>query len=198
MPIDPLIGAAAFVGVGLITKDDDDGLFARPGDTPLDIYDDYIIENRYYKDGATYMLGVTDPGGFFGAAASFVQLAKPTVLWVADWTAARSHHPPEIPSAFGIQRRVLEAAGVSANDDNGGPTDWGLMDQHVGMRHIELAPDGVTPTYRISGVYVFGALNPDENLLKDAYYPRPAWMKRDGRVQRRHNGDFVADGLLKP
>ncbi len=126
-----------------------------PGD---DVPTRFLIKNRYEKDRHIYMMGITSPNGFDGAKAAFVQLASPTLLMVTDWTVARFNKKPRIP----------DSALVDPN--------WVLLDEMPETDAVTVGPDGITPLYSISGVYVYGCRNPNSNLYNNVNFPRPAWL----------------------
>jgi hypothetical protein len=152
----------ATVIVGQITPDDNESMFL--GFDPEDgVFNDYVIENRYFHNRHAYMLGVTSPGGFNGMSAAFVCLAAPTMLWVSDWTAMRTGRQPPIPNPAGLA------------DGN-----WIFLYALPVTRNVALAPDGISVMYRISGTYVYGKKNPAgqtkaEELFEDVRYGRPPW-----------------------
>jgi len=148
----------AQVTEGVVTPDDQfAGYVTQP--TPQTVFTDYVVNSRFEKDFHRYMLGMTTPTGFVRGTAAFVQLAAPTLLWVVDWTACRTAVMPVIPSTVTYDR------------------NWVLLDEHVEPSMLTLAPDGVTPVYRISGTYVYGHQNPNLLINRNVYYPRPPWMQ---------------------
>ena len=128
----------ADIVIGQVKQFDNEGEYDPPTDG---IFDDYVVINRFEKDRQIYALGVTSPSGFNGASVAFVQLASPTLLWIADWTAQKTGAQPEVPDPEAVDLTV-----------------WMLLDEHVEPRTIELRPDGATPIYRISGTYFYGCL----------------------------------------
>lgn len=133
----------------------DNNLYVQPTD-PYGIYTDAVIDNRYYGDDHLYMLGITSPGGFNGQSVGFVQLSASTLLWVCDWTVARVKNRPNIP--------------------NPQPADsgWQLLSTIVEPAMVNVAADGYTPVYRISGIYVYGHRNPANAVLA---HGRPPWLQ---------------------
>lgn len=149
---------------------DEDALFIKQpavgsSATPT-IWTDYLIHNRYEKDGHIYMLGGCSPGGFGDnqATVSFVQLASPTLLWITDWTASRFNAPPNIPDP---------------DPDN---SDWVLLDIHFDLANLTVPTDGKSGYYRISGTYYYGHKKPPRNPLSAACWPRPPWL--DDKITR--------------
>ncbi len=129
----------------------------RDENEPLDQYTDYVIKNQYHKGGNKWMLGIASPTGFQGDTVSFVQLALPTLIWVADWSAARANSPPEIPSP--------ELVGKLASPDFN-TNKWILLNKDIEtVGIVELEADGRVPTYRISGTYIYGNTQPSEKTL---------------------------------
>ena len=148
---------AATIVVAPIPPDDSNALYSVASD-PLSIYTDYEIRNYYENDRITYMLGMSSPGGFNGQSVAAAQLASPTLLWLADWTAARTNSIPEVPDPFSVS------------------SAWVLLDVQLELAKLTLMADGVTPLYRISGTYAFGCLNPDDNAFNNINFPRPPWL----------------------
>lgn len=124
-----------------------------------EIFTDYLQFNRYEKDSRRYMMGVASPSGFQGKTVAFVQLASPTLLWVCDWTTAKSGAQPEIP------------------DPNPPDSNWVLLHEYPETANLVIYPDGRTPLYRVSGIYVYGHMAPDANTFKNVVFPRPPWLK---------------------
>lgn len=158
----------AQVIVGIVGKEDDQGLF----DDPLDPEDygpwtDYQIINKYEKDYHVYMVGLTSPNGatqtFRGVTSvdtvAFHQLSMPTMLWISDWTVAKYNDKPKIPTPL----LVID--------------DWILMDEHYETAMLTLGPDGVTPCWRISGTFTYGHRRPGSfDAINLVEFGRPPWM----------------------
>jgi hypothetical protein len=128
------------------------------------IWDDYEVHCTYDKNPHRYCMGTTDtttsqPTN--AATVAFVQLSHPTLIWIADWTAARYNSKPFIPSA-----------------DIGG-SEWILLDERIDPGMITLDADGITPLYRISGTYVFGHTHPAAKLAKNVDFAIPPWVDAD-------------------
>jgi len=164
----------AEVSVGDIEIGDEEGKYVPP--TNPGVFDDYQIVNRYAKRYGRYMAGISSPNGFNGQSVAFVQLWNPTLLLVSDWTVQSTGRQPEIP--------------------NPEPTDSNLvlLGAFPELRHLEVVGDSVSPTYRISGVYVYGFKNPQENIYKDTTYPRPPFMKDD--FSRKVSDDVIQDNII--
>lgn len=129
-------------------------------------YDDvYILTNRYEKDNHIYMMGVSSPTAFQGASVAFCQLVAPTLLWISEWSCCRWNQQPIIP-----------------NPKSQNP-NWELLDEHYMPGCVWVPPDGTTPFYRISGVYVYGNLNPSNMTINDIAYSRPPFLT-DGAFVR--------------
>lgn len=164
----------ATIHIGVIPQTDDLAQLVEE-DQDTSIWADYVIRNRFEKDKHIYMMPISSPDGFSpnqqqaspggslvntqtAQFAAFVQLASPTLLWIADWTAARFKIPPNIP------------------DPNVRDQRWVLMDEHLEPGIITTGPDGVTALYRISGTYVYGCLAPSSNTVNDIAFGRPPWL----------------------
>ena len=178
---------AANITEGEVRWGSEDGAALFAVNPNFGIYEDYVVENHYYKEGSTYALGCASPAGFRGVSTSFVQLSSPLLIWVAEWTAARTGYPPEIPSPLLLRARVVRlVARFSSRED---PV-WVLLDEKITARNIFYVADGNTPYYRISGTYVYGCLNPSTVLTRDVKIPKPAWALEPLQ------GRTIPDGLL--
>lgn len=135
--------------------------------TGISVFTDYMVNNRYARDDHIYMLPTTSPSGV-SARPAFVQLAQTTVLWLADWTAAKLNEQPEIPNPT-LTTGLTHSP--TANEQN-----WVTMDQHLEPANIGIGPDGVTPLYRISGTYVYGCVAPSTLLVNDISFGRNPWI----------------------
>lgn len=171
----PLLEApAANVVVGSI-PDDGTTLFdtgALAGSDGPSAFDDYLIINRFEKDGNRYMSGLTSPDGFQGNQVAFFQLATSTLLWICDWTVevSGSEQPP-------MPARTA-------------PEGWVWLDEGMTPTSTMLQGDGGVPIWRISGTYVYGALNPEGMQL---FYPRPPWIQDS--LDRNVNESQFIEGL---
>ena len=154
----------AQVEEGVVLPDDE---LAKYTDAGGGIWNDYLVDNRYEKDLHRYMMGMTSPNGFKNASVAFVQLAAPTLLWVADWTASRFGKRPIIPKS------------------DPPTTDWVLLDEQVEPATITALPDGVSAVYTISGIYVYGHKNPNASIIEDVCFPLPPYLE-DSFPEGRH------------
>lgn len=144
----------AVISVGTVTADGFDSQFIGSIDQ-ASIFTDYQIFNRYESDRHVYMMPIASPTGFAGGSAAFVQLAAPTLLWIADWTAARTNRKPVIPPPEFLA------------DPN-----WILLDVMPETAMVNLTADGATPLYRISGCYIYGHRNPSNDVFVHVRYGR--------------------------
>lgn len=126
-----------------------------PETQPRSLFCDYKVVNDYRENPNIYMLPIASPG----QGAAFVQLAQPTLLWIADWTASRTTQKPIIP------------------DPTPADPSWILLHKRLSPFILGLASDGVTPLYRISGVYIYGHLNHGADMSLFVQWPRPPWME---------------------
>lgn len=134
------------------------GVFDIPDDQTDAVWQDYFVENAYEKDGHTYMMGNTSPNpDQDGATVSFVQLATHTLVWICDWTAQRAKIKPDIPDPTSMD------------------SNWVFLDEHFQAPLIEVAADGNTPIYRLSGTYFYGHVKPSIRTIDDINFPRPPW-----------------------
>jgi hypothetical protein len=150
-------------------------------DDNLAIWTDYQIMNKYEVNYHRWMLGITSPEGFDGGTAAFVQTAAPKLFWMSRWTACRISTAPTIPDPDAI------------TDKN-----WILLATHYEPFSIRLMNDGITPIYRISGVFVYGYKNFNtKNVLNYMSYGRPAWIDsvvpRNVGVVTTHQGTNIID-----
>ena len=145
----------AQVVIGTVQPTDPPSAFAGNG-----LFPDYQIQSRFIKNNHRYMMGITSPAGTpTGGSAAFVQLAAPTLIWLCEWTAFQIGSPPPIPSP------------VSVNPD------WILLDhEEYDPVMLILGPDGVTPCYRISGIYIYGHKNPAAVTVNNVNFSIPPWM----------------------
>lgn len=135
------------------------------------VFADYLFQNHYENDKHTYMGSQTSETPFQGSLVSFVRIGTPTLLWICEWTACQVGAKPTAPDP------VPESTG------------WVLLDVHPTLAGKSLAADGVSPLYRISGVYVYGHKNPNADVFKDAVFPLYPWVDQPGGRQME-GGDF--------
>lgn len=141
--------------------------------TDLAVWNDYKVLNRYEKDRHVYMMGITSPTPFQGRSVAFAKLAADTLLWISDWTASRLAIPPEIPKSTP-------------------PAGWILIDEHMETHDTILMGDADTPIYRISGTYVYGCLNPSEEMVNNVKFGLAPYYQ-PGQI-----GRAISPSLLKP
>lgn len=165
----------AEVTIGDITPDDNDAKYQLEDN--LSIYADYKVNNRFESDKHRYMMAIASPDGFQGASVAFVQLAAPTLLWIADWTCCRVNIQPKIPDPGGVD------------------ADWVLLDEFLEPATMSLLGDGKTPVYRISGTYVYGHKNPNSAVIAHMAYPRPPWLIDTG-LARNVSPSSYAEGII--
>lgn len=158
MPAEQKIPVAQ-INVGTLFPTSQDALFLGPNNASPGIFNDYMVLSHYEGDKHRYMMGVTSPNGFQGNSVAFVQLASPTLLWIADWTASKVGSQPEMPS-------------TTPADPN-----WVFLDEQHEPAMITLMADGRSVLYRISGIYIYGHKNPSENVITHVNFGRPPWMQ---------------------
>lgn len=141
-------------------------------------WEDYYIRNDYIKNGNIYVMGNTaqNPSALSQSSVSFVQLAKPILIWVCDWTVERSQIKPTIPDP-------------ASQDPN-----WVLLDEVLQPEAIDVNADGVSPIYRISGTYYYGHINPDSKTINNINYPRFPWYD-SGTFSQTIDPDQLKQGL---
>ena len=169
-----VIGGAAVAADEFLGANDQAGKY-ETGD-PAAIYTDYQIRSHYEKDRHIYMMPVTSPEETqaLDGTVAFVQLAMPTLLWVADWTARRQKEKPEMPDprlilAVGLGQKGLL---VAVPDKN-----WVLLDDNYETAQYTLLIDGETPVWRLSGIYVYGHRRPSLLTVNDVTFPRSPEFK---------------------
>lgn len=126
-----------------------------------DFFTDFRVSNRYEYDKHIYMAGLTSPNpNSLFPTSTFFQMSAPTMLWIADWTAARRNDIPTIPEP-----------------DPDPASGWVLLDTHYETAEISTAGDGITPFYRITGTYVYGATRPNPTRpMTFVNFGRPPWL----------------------
>jgi hypothetical protein len=145
------------VNQGSVTYDDNAGQIIDPNNY-AGVFANYFFENHYEQDLHTYMASQTTSTPFNGSLVGMVRIGGPTLLWVCEWTACQLGALPTAPSP------VPESSG------------WVLLDIQPTLAGKSIAEDGVSPLYRISGVYVYGHKNPNADVFKDAVFPVYPWV----------------------
>ena len=136
---------------------DNQGHFGDSGTDNLGIWSEYVINCYYEEDRQIYMMPISSPNGFQGASVAFVQLAAKTLLWIVEWSAERYIYKPQIP------------------DEDSVDPNWILMDKHLHGAWLDLQADSQSPSWRISGTYVYGHVNPPADPLSSFVFPCPPW-----------------------
>jgi hypothetical protein len=148
----------AVVEIGPVPITDSDAKYITGTDGEF-IPTDYMISNRYEWDPHRYMAGMTSPGGFSGGKVAFFQLASPTILWICDWTASSTKKQPNVPN-------------IKPIDPN-----WILLDVIPETAAVPVLAGGNVPLYRITGTYVYGHLNPSDDVFRHVCYGRPPYIE---------------------
>ena len=138
------------------------------------IHTDFRVRNRYEGDHQIYMIPLTTPIAFQGETVAFCQLAAKTLLWIAEWTACRYTVKPRIPSTS--------------------VDGWILLDEHLELGTVTVTGDGITPLYRISGVYVFGHTKPTLSMYKYVQFAKVPWI--DNTFDRQVTEAMFQNDLL--
>ncbi|MDE2098093.1 MAG: hypothetical protein KGL39_12640 [Patescibacteria group bacterium] len=199
---------SAQVTIRKLGPDDTLGVINDIQSSSIEVWTDYHIHNRYEKDKHVYMLPITSPGGFAGQSCAFVQLAAPTLLWIADWTAARMASSPIIPSPSELKDLVVtlssggvggaNVGGAGGGGTSGTPTDlgegWVLLDEHYELANLTVGPDGQTPLYRVTGTYVYGQTTPSSFTANDMIFPVPPYM--EVRFSRHIDKNSYKQGII--
>jgi hypothetical protein len=139
---------------------------------------DYMMYNRYDADLGVYAAGITSPDGFGGGSCAIMQLSAGVLIKAADWTAARLGERPTVPSP-------------DLNDPG-----WELLRVMPEAAMVTVAPNGVTPLYRVNGTYFYAKKSAADDALDDVTFPKPSWLK-DGEA-RRLPPEFRIKGLIDP
>lgn len=147
----------ATVTVGTVGPDDEEASYIEN----IGTFADYMVNCHYEKNKHVYMMPLTSPKGFQGDSVAFVQLANPTLMLVADWTAFKLNEVPDIPNPDPVSL--------------GSP--WIHLHSQFTPAMITVGTDGSTPLYRISGTYYYGHKRPDEISIKDLRFPMPPWLE---------------------
>ena len=173
---------------GPVDFDDEDALVGGDFDNGSSVFTDYMVKNHYERDLHRYMLPVTDPDQTYQPgvgtstrsrdAAAFVQLARPTLLLVVEWTAMKINAEPQIPDPAAMA------------------PDWVLLDVMPATTMIAVMADGVTPMYRMEGVYVYGHKRPNADVFKNVTFPLAPWL--EDVFQRSVGADRVQGGIATP
>jgi hypothetical protein len=103
------------------------------------------------------------------------QLAAPTLLWVMEWTACQWNSQPFVP------------------DPTPASSNWEILDAQPSLEMITLGPDGSTPLYRVSGVYVYACLQPSPTVWQDVIFGRPPWMDATNVSRTMPLGRLIQD-----
>ena len=144
---------------------------------PNTVWDDFLVNSYYYQCPHTYAMSVSSPVGFQGDTCAFVKIATTTLLWVVDWTSAMVGRQPVSP-------------------DPTPPQGWVLLDQQLCPLMISVMADGVTPSYRLSGTYLYGCRRPQEFLSNNVVYPLPPWLQ--DAFERGQPRDRMQTGISAP
>lgn len=153
------------------------------------VWSDYTVQNRYEDNRRIFMMANTIPGAYspseLGGKVSFVQLAQPTLLWIADWTVARWKKRPKIPNP-------------QVSDDR-----WVLLHKIIEPGTATLGPNGIDPLYRISGTYIYGHKDPSADPIDLMNFGRPAWLEESEPtpgvqlgIDRRVTDDMYEDSII--
>lgn len=167
-------GVSAIIRFGMVTPTDNAALFNENGDAG--IWEDWFIRSEYISDYHRYMLPLTSPEGFQGATCAFVQLAAPTTLWVVDWTCEKRTSPGDYPVYPDPQPTKPNIV---------------LLDIKIMPDMVNMGADGVSPIYRLSGVYTYGFKDPTKAKM---YHGRPPWMNQS--VPRNVLDNYKRRGII--
>lgn len=162
------------VTIGEIDFDDELGKYQ---DAEIGVWTDYKTSCSYQNDRQTWMLPVASPSGFTGSSVGFCKLASPTLTLLVNWTACK----------FGTQPKVPDNTLDNAN--------WVFLSSVVNPAMVTVGPDGVTPLYRVTGMYVYGLKNPSSGILTDVSFPKPPWL--DDSIDRSMPAAKLEKGLIQ-
>ena len=136
----------------------------QPSYTPAEktndrnIWTDFMVNSTYEKDRHIYLMGLTSPGGFNGATCAAVKLCTSTEVLVCIWTGCQWSDVPLCPDPESLD------------------SNWVLLDDWWEPAVLVTAPDGTTPLYRLSGVFIYGCLNPSILTWQDVEFPLAPWL----------------------
>lgn len=145
------------------------------GQTTGGVYSDYKVEARWHNKTGMSMMPVA---GDDDARPVFLKLHAPATKITYQWEAERNGRRPVIPTADHNDRRMI------------------LLDAKVGVADKFLAPDGMTPVYRVRGEYTYGYKAPGNTPLS-VDIPVPPWV--DWKIEDdKFSDDDVAHGIIDP
>ncbi len=118
---------------------------------PQGPYSEFQMRTRYEPDTQTVVLATAKSG----APAAAVQLGEQTMTAIVEWSAERYASVPQIPPT-----------------DTGDPNAIFLRSE-FNPEEVELAADGTTPIYKLSGRYYYSYLDQSKAQLN---FPTPSYM----------------------
>ena len=108
------------------------------------VYDPYPITSQFSDDTGRQVLPATKAGGEAGLIQSPAGLTTLTV----EWSVSRTGSPPILPDTATDDPDIVHLRGT------------------VGPEGVDLAADGVTPTYIVSGISHFAFLDRDKAVVE--------------------------------
>jgi hypothetical protein len=158
----PLTGEQDFPQLSVtyqnIPDTDSNALYAAPSSDSL-IFTDYIVENKIVERPHVYMLPICGDVASGEDTCAFVQLARPTLTYVVDWTAMRMDRQPTIPDPLAVSG------------------DWVFLGKEAETRNVDVMGDGSTEMYRISGTYYYGRKKFDQEAMNYLRYGQPPYLE---------------------
>jgi hypothetical protein len=112
-------------------------------------YNSWAMRSAYQNEKNILQLPVAKEG----ALPVFLKLAAGTLTRVVEWTVSRAGARPKIPDPESSDPNLV------------------LLRADITPESVELAGDGQTPVYRISGRYTYGAKDPDQVKLTGGVPP---------------------------
>jgi hypothetical protein len=113
----------------------------------------YFIRYRYTRDRNVLQLPTASPAGSGVGICSIVQYADPYRTVEVEWTAKSSIGVPPIPNPHHLDNNLV------------------LVKETVNPRAWELAADGTTPVWLISGMYRYAVIDPSKTIFQTGFFP---------------------------
>jgi hypothetical protein len=168
-------GAGAFsvqvVPADQIPPDDFDAGYRGDG---AGVYDEYTLTASYRHDGGSVVLRRTKAG----EPGTAVRLRNASAKLVLEWTAVKVGGPPVIPAAEDSpDRNAVYLRGT------------------IAPAQLELAADGVSTRYEVSGIYEYEFLDPSKVTVQA---PLPPYLSCDLADDAKRVVGFAADCIAFP
>ncbi len=76
-----------------------------------------------------------------------------------DWTVSKLGARPSVPDPIPLD------------------SNWVLLKKLPELQNVTVGPDGITPLYRVSGVYVYGRRTAPSNTYDASNFPLPLYLE---------------------